>query len=600
MKPIDLAQKHLGQFRTKGNELVPIYCPFCQGGEHHDKYTFALHRDTGAYNCKRGSCGATGSFQQLSEHFGESSGREYELYKPAPPRTYKPPTAKLATPAPTSKVGEYLRTRGFSDLTWQKRGIKEVDGNIAMPYYEGGNLVLVKYRPARKVKDGERKAWREKDGKPVFWGMDECDPKLPLVIVEGEMDALTLDEAGVPNVVSVPSGAEDLTCVDLCWDWLEQFKRVIIWPDADMPGREMARKLVARLGAWRCAIVQTTYKDANLVLYHKGKEAVAELVAAAVEVPISGLIRLADVKAFDHEEIVRVKSSLPAINRIVGGYMVGQVSVWTGNSGAGKSTLLGQELLAAIDQGYRVCAYSGELPGALFRYWIDLQAAGPSHLYSRADRLRGTEDGQQAVVWYPRTEIVGRIRDWYRDSFFLHDAFGCTTDEALLEVFTYAARRYDCKVFLIDNLMTTAFGGTERDFYRKQSEFVGRMMDFAHEHEVHVHLVAHPRKTEGRLSKLDVSGSGDITNRADNVFSVWRTPASERAGGVDETSVTVLKNRFGGRQDEEVVLAFEGKSKRFFQAGEGTAMWAYGWADEDDNPQGWDAMGAEVAHESPF
>ena len=165
---------------------------------------------------------------------------------------------------------------------------------------------------------------------------------------------------------------------------------------------------------------------------------------------------------------------------------------------------------------------------------------------------------------------------------------------------TDAARRYDCKVFLIDNLMTTAFGGSERDFYRKQSEFVGKMIDFAHEHEVHVHIVAHPRKTEGKLSRLDVSGSADITNRADNVFSIWRPSLEEREPDDADCTVTILKNRFSGRQDEAVRLKFEPDSRRFCMKTE-TTRWQYGWSTTEDEPQGWDAMGREVAdHELPF
>ena len=47
-----------GRFNVKGNEIIPDYCPFCQGGSHKDRNTFALNVMTGAYNCKRGNCGA--------------------------------------------------------------------------------------------------------------------------------------------------------------------------------------------------------------------------------------------------------------------------------------------------------------------------------------------------------------------------------------------------------------------------------------------------------------------------------------------------------------------------------------------------------------
>lgn len=55
----------------------------------------------------------------------------------------------------------------------------------------------------------------EPGGKLVLWGMDNCDINFPLIITEGEMDALTLDECGIPNVVSLPNGVNGLDCIDL-------------------------------------------------------------------------------------------------------------------------------------------------------------------------------------------------------------------------------------------------------------------------------------------------------------------------------------------------------------------------------------------------
>ena len=46
---------YLGQIKEKGQEIHALYCPFCHGGQHRDKYTFAINRTTGAYNCLRDS-----------------------------------------------------------------------------------------------------------------------------------------------------------------------------------------------------------------------------------------------------------------------------------------------------------------------------------------------------------------------------------------------------------------------------------------------------------------------------------------------------------------------------------------------------------------
>lgn len=563
MNPTDFARAYLGEHKIKGDEIVPRYCPFCHGGQRHDKETFALNIEKGTYNCMRGSCGVTGTFNQLLKHFGE-----IKEYIPRRPVTYKKPQKRLEMPG--KKVVEYLKRRGISPETWQRRGVGEHSGAIAMPYFENGELVLTKFRPAHKPGPSEKKGWREEGGKPVFWGMDQCNPDGPLVIVEGEMDALALDEAGIPNVVSVPSGAEDLTCVDNCWEWLDKFKRVIIWSDNDEPGQKLERNLIQRLGAWRCNLVRNERKDANEVLLLDGKQAVIDAVKAAVPVPIEGLIRLADVPTLDYSKIKRVRSGIRGIDKVVGGFMMGELSVWTGINSSGKSTLLGQTLIEAIDQEFPVCAYSGELPARVFRYWIDIQAAGPAHIEQRFDEIK------EKNVPYVKDRFVRQIREWYRNRFFLYDSFGAAKDRKIIEVFEYAAQRHGCKVFMVDNLMTTVFSDTDRDFYRQQSNFIGLMKDFAHRYDAHVHVVAHPRKTSGRLTKMDVSGSGDITNRADNVFSVHRCSKEEQAECDCKAFVDIFKNRFSGQQDVSIALNFDELTKRFSMSSD-TKIKNYGW-----------------------
>ncbi len=570
IKPSEFADKYFREYKVKGEEIVPTYCPYCEGGRSRDKETAAMNIETGAFNCKRGSCGQAVSFNQMCRDFGETvktHDRNFEIGK-RKQKTYVAPKTEI-TPA-QAKVEEYLSQRGFSKKTWEARKVGEAKGNIVFPYYENGELVLLKFRKPEKYNGEGQKAWREKGGKPVFWGMDDCNPSKPLVITEGEYDALALTEAGVPNVVSVPSGSEDLECVTNCWDWLQKFDKVVIWPDNDEPGQKMARELINKLSPWRCWIVKVDHKDANEMLFKEGKIATRDAVTDAQEVPIVGLTRLADVQAFDVESMVRVPSSLEIINKEVGGYALGFLSVWTGESGSGKSTFLGQELLKAVQEGFSVCAYSGELPGALFRYWVDLQAIGPDESYW----TKYYDPIKKADVYKPTKEAVAGVHRWYYDNFFICDSFGSISDSNLLELFDYANRRYNCKVFLADNLMTMNFTSSDRDYYRQQGQIVGKLKDFAYNRNVHVHLVAHPRKNDGRLSKDDIAGSKEITNRPDNVFGIYRCKEE------DETHyqgfLDIFKNRWSGHELKSTGLNYDFKTKRIYQPS-GGCDWDYGW-----------------------
>jgi twinkle protein len=575
--PEEFARKHFRDYRQKGAELVPVYCPFCHGGKSGDKFTFALNMENLTYNCKRGNCNETGTFTKLLKHFGEQAPN-FEIKRLAT-KTYKAPQTKVSEFS--EKVEQYLKLRGIGLDVCRKYQVGESGGNIAFPYHDDkGNLVLMKFRKPEKYTGKGQKAWREEGGKAIFWGMNLCRPDKPLVITEGEFDTLSLTECGIVNVVSVPSGAEDMSCIDNCWDWLQQFKKIIIWPDNDEPGQEMCRKLINKLGNWRCAVVESVYKDANECLFKAGHDGVLEEFGNAKNVPIVGLISLADVKAFDYDGLTRIKSSVKLLNKHTAGYIGGQLSVWTGDSGSGKSTFVGQELLEAIEHGYAVCAYSGELPAPVFRYWIDLQAAGQNNLSYKDDVLRGEK------VPYLKSDIADNIRKWYASKFYLCDNYSEATDTTILELFQYAAMRYDCKVFLIDNLMSMTLDGPDSDYYRQQSLFLQQAKQFSRKHDVHVHVVAHPRKSGGRSTKDDVAGSKNITDWADNVFGVYRVKEEDTDPIYKNfnTVIDVLKCRFTGVVGKPIGLFFEGDSKRFSTESESRDSYKYGWETHREPP----------------
>ena len=235
-----------------------------------------------------------------------------------------------------------------------------------------------------------------------------------------------------------------------------------------------------------------------------------------------------------------VNTSIKPLNKKIGGFYLGDVTVWTGKRGEGKSTLLSMIMLDAIEDGKRVCAYSGELRADRFQYWTDLQAAGKSNIKEFYDHAKDRQ------VFYVPNEIREKIHAWYSGNYWLYDNAITSTEEemTILKAFELAAKRYDCKVFMVDNLMTADYGRvSDSDFYRQQSRFVGQLVSFANRHNVHVHLVAHPRKTRGALDSDDVSGSADITNRAANVITLAKTPFNVDAF---DLTLEVIKNRWEG------------------------------------------------------
>lgn len=67
----------------KGDELYFKYCPYCHGGNHHDKETFSVNLKNGAFKCFRSSCSRQGHFAELARDFsfpldfGDSAEKQY-------------------------------------------------------------------------------------------------------------------------------------------------------------------------------------------------------------------------------------------------------------------------------------------------------------------------------------------------------------------------------------------------------------------------------------------------------------------------------------------------------------------------------------------
>ncbi|KAL3616797.1 hypothetical protein CASFOL_039191 [Castilleja foliolosa] len=194
----------------------------------------------------------------------------------------------------------YFAERMISKETLLRNNVMQVVGDrkiIAFPYRQNGQLVGCKYRSV------EKKFWQAKNTEKVFYGLDDIAEADEIIIVEGEMDKLSVEEAGYYNCVSVPGGApqtvslkelpsieKDTTFQYLwnCKDYFDKASRIIFATDADIPGQALAEELARRLGKERCWRVSwpkkdevSYFKDANEVLTNLGAEALRDAIDKA-------------------------------------------------------------------------------------------------------------------------------------------------------------------------------------------------------------------------------------------------------------------------------------------------------------------------------
>jgi twinkle protein len=417
-----------------------------------------------------------------------------------------------------SRASRYLiYERKLTFETLNKYQIRETQNEIVFPYYVEDKLVLIKYLQIDRPK-GKKEMRVTPNSKPCLFGW-QVIPKdaRAVVLVEGEIDAMSLYQFGIGiAILSVPFGGGK----EGKQQWLEhEFDRLAVFDDIylcldnDIEGQTATTALIERLGRYRCRVVKLPYKDANECL-QKGVH-VDEIQKCFDNAAVLDPVELKAASRYVEEVIDEfyppndqvIGYDLPwekTKNKII--LKPDQLSLWTGYNGHGKSQLLGHVILHAMQQGAKVCIASLELK--------------PKRLLARLTRQAG-------ALRLPTPEYIRAIHQWYDNHLWIFDLVGTTKTVRLLEVFKYARQRYDIDVFVIDSLMKC---GVAEDDYNAQKLFIDQLCDFKNEHNCHVHLVAHPRKgaDENKLpGKLDMKGSGSISDLADNCFGVFRNKLKE-------------------------------------------------------------------------
>lgn len=430
----------------------------------------------------------------------------------SPKREYKtPPKPKCQTPK--SAVKEYLNGRGISDATIAAYRVGENGSKMIFPFLRDGNLVLAK---AREAADGAAPKPTSADCEPILFGWQVIgNDARSVLITEGEIDAMSVYEMGFP-ALSLPfggGGGNKQQWIENEFDRLGVMDEVFLWLDNDSVGQQAVDEIVKRLGPERIRIVTTEYKDANEYLTKAKPTAqqVANLILSAKHLDPSELRSAADY--FDQVMNEVESSDLPGIdmpwNKAHNLFKMrfGESIVLAGVNGHGKTLMAGNLVLAALSQGERTCVASYEfLPHRWLRRTIR----------------------QTVGVENPTRDAAESAFRWYTDKLWIVNAKGKERAERTLEVFRYAARRYACRFFVIDNLSKC---GIADDDYQAQKEFIDQISELARELDVIVLVVMHMTKGDESQpgGKMQARGSGQITDLVDSFLVVWRNKPKEAA-----------------------------------------------------------------------
>jgi len=428
--------------------------------------------------------------------------REKQYQRPERPKCHKPEGA----------VKDYLiNVRKFTEATLKAFRVGFRDRQVILPFMRDNELIMCKWRSIDDKATQPTTANQE----PCLFGWQAIpDDVRHVAITEGEFDAMALYEYGIP-ALSVPfgggKGAKQTNWIENEYPHLERFDVIYLALDADKTGREATVEIIERLGRHRCKLVNLPEKDANDCL----KEGVSfeqiqqafdrAVVLDPVELKSAADFRDEIIAEFYPEEGGGERAFNTPWDKSNGNlkFRMAELILINGVNGHGKSQVAGQCSLSAMHQLERVCIASMELPPRRLLGRLTKQAAG-------------LKEG------LPTKEYIHAIADWYADKCWIFDVVGTAKTKRLFEVFEYARKRYGITVFVIDSLLKC---GIPEDDYRAQKAFVEQLCDFKNKYECVVFLVTHSRKGENEYSptgKMDVKGSGSITDLADTLITAFR------------------------------------------------------------------------------
>jgi twinkle protein len=234
---------------------------------------------------------------------------------------------------------------------------------LVIPYVQHGDVVNHKFRRVEKRADGIN-FYQDTAGKKCFWNfdalLDASLTHLPVIITEGEFDAMVAIQCGFPRTVSVPDGApskpqgldgggDKYAFLDeQTLALLRDAKCIILAVDGDETGANLLHDLSHRLGRHRCKYLRypkhpfdrgKRVKDLNDVLQAYGAAGVVETVNGAEWVKVDGLYRMSQLPPLPMVGAVDIGIALLGRHFKI---RLGDMSVVTGIPGHGKTSLINE------------------------------------------------------------------------------------------------------------------------------------------------------------------------------------------------------------------------------------------------------------------
>lgn len=409
---------------------------------------------------------------------------------------------------------------------------------VCFNYYRNDELINIKFR-------GRNKDFKlSKNAELILYNLDALKNDDTAVIVEGEIDCLSMYEAGVYNCVSVPNGANatNLTYIDNCIDYLIDKKYIVIATDNDDAGKKLKEELCRRLDIDRCYELQypDDCKDANDVLIKYGKDYLKQLTINAQPFPIKGIVEAPELLEsidyiYENGYPKGVKAGIQGFDEHFS-LLEGLFTTVTGIPGSGKSEFIDLIMSkTAINNNWKWGVVSFEnTPPVFHATKIIEKLSGKAFDFRVNPAHRISKDELEMFKAY--------LSEMF---FFINTQDSDITLEGILKKISELVMRKGIKGVLID---PWNYIEHKIEPHESETQYISRALTTirraAIKLGIHIIIVAHPTKLTKVNGKYEVptlyniSGSAHFFNKTDNGLTVYRDFQT------NEVTVYIQKIRF--------------------------------------------------------
>ena len=296
---------------------------------------------------------------------------------------------------------------------------------------------------------------------------------------------------------------------------------------------------------------------------------------------------LSEIEDEDRSKIISIPSGITQYDKECCGFDKPSLSVWSGNNGSAKSTLLNQIAINAVNNGFKVAIYSGELRGKKMKRWLILQAAGKQY---------NKKSNYNSYDYYTPNNVKDKIVEWFKGKLYNYNTkYSHNISQVCLEV-EKLVKEKQIDMLIMDNLSCLDIEELDGGINEQQKAAIKMLLRLTDKLELATHLVVHPKKSETYLRKNDVSGAKTLTDLADCVFFVhrWNQDTQKAAkefmtdsvfydlckSGTTNVVEVIKQREFGEAEGHIYKLFYEPESRRLKNSIAEHIV--YGWENGDE------------------